>query len=234
MSKNATTPFPSSALQAKDEEALRHFRRSLQEGKIWYTALLEAIALWGSPEEVYGGRHYRYLIGGEAFDWLLLEERLCQEVEGIPEEEKRALLFSSEPPLELSRETFRKLLGQVKYRAYLNYFYGVIVEEALVAAVEAEVRKEQLSRGTAVELKVTEEAYQRLYGAVPEELLRRFRREKGRRYKKSIGLEEQREFTYWLFKYRLKHSVRARVASDTRKGLAELHRWWGERRPSFL
>jgi hypothetical protein len=235
MGKTATTFFPlSSAQRAEDEEALHHFRQSLWEGKSWYLALLEAIALWGSPEEVYRGRHYRYLIEGEAFDWLLLAERLCQGVDEIPEEEKKALLFSAKPPIELSRETFRKLLGPVKYRAYLNYFYGVIVEEALVSAVEAEVWKEQISRGPGAELGVTEEAYRRLYRAGSEELLRRFRKEKGRRNKRSIGLEELREFTYWLFKYRVKHSERARVASDTRKGLAELYRRWWEGRPHFL
>jgi hypothetical protein len=235
MGKTATTfSLFSSAQRAEDEEALHHFRQSLQEGKSWHLALLEAIALWGSPEEVYRGRHYRYLIEGEAFDWLLLAERLCQGVDEIPEEEKKALLFSAKPPIELSRETFRKLLGPVKYRAYLNYFYGVIVEEALVSAVEAEVWKEQISRGPGAELGVTEEAYRRLYRATSEELLRRFRKEKGRRNKRSIGLEELREFTYWLFKYRVKHSERARVASDTRKGLAELYRHWWEGRPHFL
>jgi hypothetical protein len=235
MGKTATTfSLFSSAQRAEDEEALHHFKQSLKEGKSWYLALLEAIALWRSPEEVYRGRHYRYLLEGEAFDWLLLAERLCQGVDEIPEEEKKALLFSAKPPVELSRETFRKLLGPVKYRAYLNYFYGVIVEEALVSAVEAEVWKEQISRGPGAELGVTEEAYRRLYRAGSEELLRRFRKEKGRRNKRSIGLEELREFTYWLFKYRVKHSERARVASDTRKGLVELHRRWGEWRPHFL
>ncbi|GAJ03845.1 unnamed protein product, partial [marine sediment metagenome] len=32
------------------------------------------------------------------------------------------------------------------------------------------------------------------------------------------------EFTYWLFKYRLNHCDKARVASDTKKGLEQLNR----------
>jgi len=31
-------------------------------------------------------------------------------------------------------------------------------------------------------------------------------------------------FTYWLFKYRLRQCDRAKVASDTRRGLAQLAR----------
>jgi hypothetical protein len=33
---------------------------------------------------------------------------------------------------------------------------------------------------------------------------------------------EMREFQYWLFKYRVKNQEPARVASDTRKALAQL------------
>jgi hypothetical protein len=34
-----------------------------------------------------------------------------------------------------------------------------------------------------------------------------------------MSLSELKEFTYWLFKYRLKHNDKERVASDTRKAL---------------
>ena len=41
--------------------------------------------------EEYQGRTYQYLIQGEAFDWLVLAERLCCELDGvIPAEEKGA------------------------------------------------------------------------------------------------------------------------------------------------
>ena len=42
---------------------------------------------------------------------------------------------------------FRDFIGPTKYRAYLNYWYGVIVEEALQLAVEEEVRKRYRARG---------------------------------------------------------------------------------------
>ncbi len=204
-------------------EAIRHLERAVLTGKHWYLALLEAIRLWTDSEESYNGRHYRYLIDGEAFDWLLLAERLCEAVDDlVPGDEKLALLFRGKPPLKLTKEKFKGLIGAAKYRQYLNYFYGITVEGALLLAVEAEVRKEWRTSGYNNERNLLNEVYQRIYGATKATLLKRFRREKGYPQLKSIGLTELREFTYWLFKYRLKNCDKAKVASDTKKALEQL------------
>jgi hypothetical protein len=204
-------------------EAIRHLEQAVIAGKHWYLALLEAIRLWTESEETYNGRHYRYLIDGEAFDWLLLAERICEAVDDlVPEEEKLALLFQGQPPLRLTKDRFKELIGGAKYRQYLNYFYGVTVEEALFLAVETEVRKEWRTSGYNNEHNLVNEVYQRIYGATKAILLKRFRREKSYPQLRSITLTELREFTYWLFKYRLKHCDKARVASDTKKALEQL------------
>ena len=57
-----------------DAKALRHLEQAIASGKHWYIALIEAIGLWASTEEDHNGRHYLYLIEGEAFDWPLLAE----------------------------------------------------------------------------------------------------------------------------------------------------------------
>jgi hypothetical protein len=203
-----------------ENEAVRQLQQAILSGKHWYLALLEAIGAWTISEEIFQGRHYRYLIDGEAFDWLLLAERLCQTVDSfLPEEEKTALLFHGKPPLEMTQDEFKKLIGNSKYRQHLNYFYGVTVEEALILAVEEEIRKERWSLGSHKEHDVTNEAYRRIYGSTKAILLRHFRKEKGYPHLKSIGLDELKEFTYWLFKYRLKQCDKARVASDTKKAL---------------
>jgi len=203
-----------------DLEAVAHLKQAVADGKHWYLALLEAIGLWGSVEEVYDGQHYRYLIGNEAFDWLLLAERLCLEVDGVvPEHEKVGLLFSGKPPIELSRKEFSSLIGEAKYRAYLNYVYGVVVEQALVSAVEEEVRKDFSSLTASRHAALEQEAYRRIYGADTTALLRRFRQEAGYADAESISLTEEKEFTYWLFNYRVQNSDKERVASDTRKAL---------------
>ncbi len=95
----------------RDIKAIAHLKQAIADGSDWYLALLQAIGFWKSPEEDYEGRHYRYLIDGEAFDWLLLAERLCDEVrEFIPEEELIDLIFFDKPPSELTKEEFKKLL----------------------------------------------------------------------------------------------------------------------------
>jgi len=193
-------------------------------GTHWYLALLEAIKLWSSAEEDYSGRHYRYLIEGEAFDWLLLAERLCQELgDVIPEKEGVDLLFFDRPPLELSKERFKKLIGPAKYRAYLNYLYGILVEEALISAVVEETRKERRSLGSNKHADDLDKAYRRIYRASQQALLDRFRKEKHYTKRKSASLTELKEFTYWLFKYRLKTCDKTRVASDTKKALLQMH-----------
>ncbi len=206
-----------------DTEAIRHLKQAITSGKHWYIALLEAIRLWTTAEENHNSYTYRYLIAGEAFDWLLLAERLCEEVDGLlPDDERTALLFYGEPPLSLPLDKFKGLIGSRKYHQYLNYFYGILVEGALISAVQEEVRKERQAWGYSKEHNTINEAYQRIYGAAEAVLLRRFRGEKGYPQRRSISLTELKEFTYWLFNYRLKQCDKAKVASDTKKALEHL------------
>ncbi len=128
-------------------EALAHLRQAVAEGSHWFPALLEAVAMWHLPEETIGERRYCYLVGGEAFDWLLLAERLIESLDGtVPEEEREALLFSGQMPLDLDAEEFKTVIGAAKHTAHLNYLYGVTVEEALQLAVEEELHKERFAQ----------------------------------------------------------------------------------------
>jgi hypothetical protein len=218
--------------QDADTEAIQHLKQAVMSGRNWYVALLEAISLWGSAEETHNGRHYSYLIGGEAFDWLSLAERLCLEVDGlIPEEETIDLLFSAAPPIELSQKEFRDLIGDVKYRGYLNYLYGVVVEEALLGALHEEVSKEQGCFGLADHGQIEGEAYRRIYGADMQALLDKFRDTRDYRHVGRITLNEHKEFVYWLFKHRVHRSEKARVASDTKKALDWLQHQWSAASP---
>ncbi len=205
---------------SSDDEAVRHLSRALLDGKHWYIALLEAMGLWAHAEEVYNGRRYRYLIAGEAFDWLLLAERLLSTVDGfVTEKEKAALLLHGIPPIEIPEEEFKAFIGSAKYHQYLNYFYGIIVERALMLAVEAEVDKDRAACGYRCGGDVAGEAFRRVYGDSDEGLWRRFSKEKGLKKRRSMDLAQMDEFTYWRFKYRLKQCDKARIASDTKKAL---------------
>jgi len=206
------------AALAGDARAVQHLKNRVKAGFNWYTALLESIAMWRSPEEEYNGERYLYLVGGEAFDWLRLAERLCDEIkESIPQDELNNLLFHDRPPLEMSDREFKAALGPAKYRAFLNYLYGVLIEQVLLLATIYEVRKASMVPLSAEE--EADRAYKRIYRAELGDLLNRFQREMRYPHRKSLTLTELKEFTYWLFRYRVKTSEKSRVASDTKKAL---------------
>ena len=204
-------------------EGILHFRTMLAAGAPWHRALLEAMGRWTLPEETFNGRHYRYLLLGEAFDWLLLAERLCSDVNGaIPSEETERLLFSDKIPNTVDEEQFRDYLGPSKYRAYMNFRYGVVLEEALQLVSEEEVRKRHMSRSYADTENLIEESYSHLYGKPRKELLKAFQKETKKDRRRNLSLSDLKEFTYWLHKRRINLWDPARVASDTRKAIRRL------------
>ncbi len=216
-------PAGETALTHRVPEAILHLRTMLAAGAPWHRALLEAVGRWTIPEETYEGRKYRYLLQGEAFDWLLLAERLCADVDGsIPAEEKEQLLFDGQIPDSVDEDQFRDYLGPSKYRAYMNFRYGVVLEEALQLVTEEEVRKRHLARAYPDTEELTEEAFNRLYGMSRTELLKTFQKETKKDRRRSLTLSDLNEFTYWLHKLRIKLWDPARVASDTRKAIGRL------------
>ena len=74
------------------------------------------------------------------------------------------LLLTGELPAGVTEGRFKDALGVAKYRAHLNFYYGVVVEEALWLAVECEVLKERGVRGLHHGLGVHDLVWQRLYG----------------------------------------------------------------------
>ena len=218
---------PAETLAAGDAEAIDYLKKAVAGGKHWNLALLEAIGLWASAHETWEGRAYIYLIDGEAFDWLLLAERLCAAIASyIPENEMDNLLFRGIPPLQLEAAKVKESIGDKKYGQYLNYFYGITVEEALTLAVQEEVDKERLVQGLGIKSPPLEEVYRRIYDLDREMLLQQFREEKHLPKHPVTSIDEMKQFTYWLFKYRLKRCEKARIASDTKKALTYLKRIW--------
>ena len=210
-------------LAREEPEAVRHLKEAVRAGKEWPLALLEAVGMWTLAEEEFQGRRYNFLLEGEAFDWLLLAERLCCELDGVvPTDEKQQLLFHGRLPNDISDVEFRELIGFTKHRAILNYWYGVVVEEALQLAVEEEVRKQHRARSFPDSEDLVEEAFRRLYEDSRTNLLKEYLEEKGQPEKKTLSLTDMKEFTYRLFKRRVKIWDPARVGSDTRKGLVKL------------
>ena len=101
------------------------------------------------------------------------------------------------------------------------------MEESLQLAVETEAMKRQASNGVRYKDDSSDEVFTSLYRAKEIELLEFFREETGEPAGESTGLSEHKAFTYWLFRRRVYVSDKARVASDTKKGLDQSRRMEG-------
>ncbi|MPZ22124.1 MAG: hypothetical protein GEU28_00940 [Dehalococcoidia bacterium] len=210
-------------------DEVQDFVAAVRGSQHWFDALLDTIPRWRLSEETIGDRQYRYLVGGEAFDWLLLAERLLDEVaDFVPDKERQELLFEGRWPEGFDAEAFRERVGPARHAAHLNFQYGVVVEQVLQLAFEQEAEKERASHvwGAGIGPDAAETAIQRLYGKSRGELVRLFREQRPELIvdAQTLGLADLKEFTYWMFKHRVENSDPARVASDTRRGLALLSR----------
>jgi hypothetical protein len=207
------------------EEAISRFKAGVASGENWYMALLDAVQNWPVSEETIGDQKYRYLISGEALDVLQIAERLVKAAGGlVPEDELVDFLFHDKPPVALTQEETRRAMGDARFAQYLNFFYGITAEEALLQAVEDEVRKEEQGLNVHTETQIIDETYRRVYDSPQRALLRQFRKETGYPSGGAVSLEQMKEFSYWRFKYRLKHCDKARIASDTKKALDWMRR----------
>ena len=212
------------------EQGVEAYLRLLERGEPWYPALLTVIARWTASEETVDGEHYRYLIAGEAFDWLRLAQRLMEAAgELVPPVEQERLLFFGLPPDGLDEEYFANAIGAQKHRAHLNFQYGVVVEETLLLAAEREMHKAGAIHATPGVLPDVA-AYERVYGKPFDELSVLYRAETRESLPERASLAEVQGFTYWCSKFRFRMAEPARVASDTRKAMALLSQMEGSRR----
>ena len=204
------------------DDLLVRLELELQSGRPWFDALLDCIRDWRLPRERVGDREYVFLIEREAFDWLLLAERLCDAMPEalLPSAEIEALLLDESPPVPLSEDEFKRRLGPEKYWAHLNFLYGIRVEQALQLAVERTLLKERggISFSHA-RVELDQDVFGRIYGSRQTDLLREFRAAGSRLDTERMSQSESQAFTYWLFRRRLERQDPARVASDTRLGL---------------
>jgi hypothetical protein len=223
---------PDGPLDPQEGEAA--FLAALDRGEAWYPALLDVIARWVAAEETIDGVSYRYLIAGEAFDWLRLAERLIAAAGGrVPADESERLLFRAEPPDGGDEASFARAIGPQKHRAHLNFQYGVVIEETLLLAAELDLYKARTVQGPREDPNDVL-AYERVYGKPLAELLVLYRADTGCVVGDRVRQSEWQSFTYWCSKYRFRMGEPARVASDTRKALALLSRLQAERpRPTL-
>ena len=129
---------------------------------------------------------------------------------------------------------FRQCIGDAKHRAYLNYLYGVVVEDALLVDIEREVRKERRALVSYRKGCVIEEAYRRIYGTGRAGLWQHFHDKNGVRLDGLTDSVNEKEFSYWRFKYRLEYCDKEKVASDTRRGLRQMNNQYTARQLAWI
>ena len=95
----------------------------------------------------------------------------------IPIDEWERLVFYGQLPNHITEKAFKDILGGPKYGAHLNYWYGIVVEEALQLSVENEVRKEHHCYGNMNSDSLDDQVYHRLYSSNRDVLLNQFRAE---------------------------------------------------------
>ena len=234
-----TEETPAGVQGPTPEELLERLRvRVADTPADWRHALVETMAQWPLAEESVQGRRHVYLIGGEAFDWRALAERLMEACcEKVSADEREEMLTGTGLPAGMAEDELKRALGVEKYRAHLNYVYGVTVEQALQVAVQEEICKRHVGNGYRPGETECEGAYDRLYGKRLVELWAEFRGEVPGSLNGGDGtgadavaddgavspcVADGDAFAYWLFKRRLERADPARVASDTRKGLKQL------------
>ena len=204
------------------QDSLRRFDAELAAGSHWYLAALRACGQWRLKAETYQGRRLTYLVAHEALDLVLLIDRIAgTRRDAVPRSERDALRFRGRPPIYVPGQEFARALGEARLHAYLNHFYGIDVEEAVVHAVELEASKAHPLDRASLDVNLV------LYGKTLHDLLATYREERGLADDGRVRWADWKDFTYWCFRLRLRTQVPARIASDTRKGIALLQRLRG-------
>ncbi len=232
--------------ETRDEEAVATDHRALLDDLLevmnerpanWHSDFIRTVAAWPIENETVYGETFHYFIGSEAFNWKRLAERIATQLadEGCSDERSQMVfdwIGSSGVFGGLGEQKFRRILGVDGWRAHLNHFYGVHIEQCLLAAVQSRIQKRRYSSGKSPSDDASERAFLGLYEETEETLWGKFTDENSERLSKliaeskddnrSIALEE--EFTYWLFKRRIENTNAPQVAAETQRGLDMMSR----------
>lgn len=225
-------------VETNRRQLLDHLIQQIEdEPSNWKPIFLGTVAAWPKQNERANGETFHYFIGGEAFNWKRLAERIATQLDeenhtAVPSSDLFEWLETTGVFGRMPEQKFQRILGVDAWRAHLNYFYGVHIEQCLIAAVQSRVQKRRYSKGLPPSDDASDRAYLGLYEETEETLWDQFLDENSLRLSdliaespeetRTIALDE--EFTYWLFKRRIEHTTAAQVAAETRRGLDMLAR----------
>lgn len=209
--------------QMKLDTALGLFREHAT--KDWHAAGISMVGAWPVTTDNSPNKLVYRLIGGEAMDWRQVI-KLGHEADSTLFEkyDVASWLRNSDIHGDVGAHEFTDCLGEERYKAHLNFFYGVKVERSLLSVTVDDLVKNVVSCGGPANSVTRRQAYKELYGVTYIELKSQFQQ-----YLKDSGIQVdlsdiEAEFRYWLFKFRLNNSERVKTASDTKRGLDRWHR----------
>ncbi len=225
-------------VETNRRQLLDHLIQQIEdEPSNWKPIFLGAVAAWPKQNERTNDETFHYFIGGEAFNWKRLAERIATQLDeenhtAVPPSDLFEWLETTGVFGGMPEQQLQRILGVDAWRAHLNYFYGVHIEQCLIAAVQSRVQKRRYSNGLPPSDDASDRAYLGLYEETEETLWDQFLDENSLRLSdliaespeetRTIALDE--EFTYWLFKRRIEYTNAAQVAAETRRGLDMLAR----------
>ena len=203
----------------------------------WQAAVLKTVAAWPKQNELLNGQPFHYFIGGEAFNWKRLAELIATQIadtdtDFIHADQIFKWIDSTGVFGGINEQEFRRILGVDAWRAHLNYFYGVHIEQCLIAAIQSRIQKKRYSAGMPPSDDASDRAFLGLYEETEQDLWQTFLELNSERLadliagsteeSRTVALDE--EFTYWLFKRRIEHTNAPQVAAETQRGLDMLNR----------
>ena len=216
---------------------LDQLNQELEDSPVdWQAAFIKTVASWPKENERVHGAMFHYFIGEEAFNWKRLAELIATRVStngdrNVTSDRIFEWIDTTGVFGGISEQEFRRILGVDAWRAHLNYFYGVHIEQCLIAAIQSRIQKRRYASGMPPSDDASERAYLGLYEETEQTLWDQFLECNSVRLAeliaespektRTIALDE--EFTYWLFKKRIEHTNAPQIAAETQRGLAMLN-----------
>lgn len=164
-------------------------------------------------------------ISGEAFNWKLSLKHYYSKFDNLNELD--SYLFTAYDFSHKERNQIKRIMGSKLYSAHLNYFYGVVVENAIREVLRSEMEKKRGYLDHDNYFVINEKIFRLIYGKKIEDLWAEFcsnERLGERSYyvpNKIYSLEYD-SFTYWLSKKRIKLCAPELNASLISRGLGYL------------
>jgi hypothetical protein len=105
-------------------------------------------------------------------------------------------------------------ISKTKLSQMRNYYYGIIIENFIY-----HYKLIQYQKNTLDYIKQEESFYEEIYGKKLNLLYDQFISQAQITNRHKLNIHEYKKFCYWLFKYRIKNSDKAKMASETNLAL---------------